>query len=754
MTRARVLGCCIVLLSMLCGCARSPEARRDKFLAKGKEHLEKRDFSRARVEFANAAKAMPNDAEPYYQLGLVANGSGDYQAAVNAFQKALSLNPKHSDAKLRLTQIMAAAGDRPVLDEAEKNLRELLEQRAATPELLNTLAVAELRLGRTEDAVHTLHRSLGTTPGEFTASILLARARLAQNDIPGAEKALKEMAESSPKTAATHLVLGRFYVSINNVAEAERAFRRALEIDAKNEAAISELAILQNRLGRKKEAEAGLRQLSLASQEQYQPLFGYFLLAEGRRDEAVREFERLTREHPDSRAARTRLITTYYALNRKTEARSMLDAVIKNNGRDIEARLQRGQILTAEGKYADAESDLNTALQQNPDSPAGQYAMAKLHQARGMALRYRQGLTRTLELNPNLLFVRLELAGALIAARNAAAALDLLDRTPPQQRTADVLIQRNWALWAAGNMPEMRKGIDRGLSNARSEELLVQDGLWKLRAGNATGARASLEQALQLNPGDMRALAGLKQSFAAQRQLPAAVQKVKEYAAQQPKSGPVQQFLGFMLLGTGDRPAARAAFTAAKAADSKYFYADLALVQMDATEGKWDGAAERLNGLLASDPRNTTVRLWLGVVEMNRKHPGEALDHFRKVVEAEPANAQALVNLAYLLTEHANKPDEALQYATKAQELAPDRPEYQSTLGWVMYRKALYPSALPYLQRAATGGKDPVFKYRLAMAYARLGEVQRGRTVLADALKQNPNLPEARMAKELLASTR
>jgi Flp pilus assembly protein TadD len=141
-------------------------------------------------------------------------------------------------------------------------------------------------------------------------------------------------------------------------------------------------------------------------------------------------------------------------------------------------------------------------------------------------------------------------------------------------------------------------------------------------------------------------------------------------------------------------------------------------------------------------------------MEIARKNHGAALDHFRKVLDADPANAQALINVAYLLSEHGNKPDEALPYATKAQELAPDKPQYMSTLGWILYRKGLYPSAVKYLERAAADGKDPVFKYRLAMAYAKSGELPRGRAMLSDALKQNPNLPEAAMAKELLASAR
>ncbi len=71
---------------------------------------------------------------------------------------------------------------------------------------------------------------------------------------------------------------------------------------------------------------------------------------------------------------------------------------------------------------------------------------------------------------------------------------------------------------------------------------------------------------------------------------PAKTAKMQEYVARQPKSAPMQEFLGTVLLANGDRAGARAAFVAAKAADPHFTKADLALVQLDASERNWDGA--------------------------------------------------------------------------------------------------------------------------------------------------------------------
>jgi Flp pilus assembly protein TadD len=109
--------------------------------------------------------------------------------------------------------------------------------------------------------------------------------------------------------------------------------------------------------------------------------------------------------------------------------------------------------------------------------------------------------------------------------------------------------------------------------------------------------------------------------------------------------------------------------------------------------------------------------------------------------------------LAYLLNEHGGESDEALRYAQKAVELAPEQPAFCDTLGWVLYHKGLYSEAVRYLQRAAASKEDVVWKYHLAMAYAKAGDSARGRSMLQTALRLQPNVPEAKIAEQVLAAS-
>ncbi len=88
---------CTIVLALGCGaCRTSPQAKEARFLKRGHALLAQKEYSRAILEFRNAVSAVPNDAEPYYQLGMAYLGSGDPASAAKSFERATALNPKHS----------------------------------------------------------------------------------------------------------------------------------------------------------------------------------------------------------------------------------------------------------------------------------------------------------------------------------------------------------------------------------------------------------------------------------------------------------------------------------------------------------------------------------------------------------------------------------------------------------------------------------------------------------------------------------
>ena len=600
--RDRITAALVLGVLAFSGCTRSPEAKSAVYIEAGKRLLEKKDPARAILQFRNATQATPKNPEAYYQLGLAHLATGDLRNGVASLRKAIELNPKHTAAKLRLAQLMAGASDQGVLKDAQQRLQALLQDTADNPDALHALALTELKLGDTTEAMRHLDMALAAAPQELMIAITLAQARLQNKDVKGAEAVLVKACENSPKSVDAVLALGQFYLSQNKTTEAEQQFQRALAMDPNQGSALLNLATLQYQIGRKLDAEQGFKRLS--GMPAFKFVYGTYLIQEGRKDEAVREFERLAKESPDDRTARTQLVAVYRSVNRVPDAEKILNQALKRNAKDLDALLQRGEMFLVAGKYDSAEADLNQVLHLQPGSAEVHYILAKLYQARGSEPRYKQELAKALEFSPYLLTVRLEFVRSLLASNNAQAALDVLNGAPAAQRDAiPVLVERNWALWSLGDMAGMRKGIDQGIAHARSADLLIQDGLWKLRAGDPARARVAIEEALKIDPADLRALQALRQTYLAQKNAPMALQKVKDYAARNPKSASIQHFLGLLLMAHGDTKQAQAAFTAAKAADPGFVPADLSLVQIDFAQGKVDDAKKRLNSILSNDAR-------------------------------------------------------------------------------------------------------------------------------------------------------
>ncbi len=752
-TKSALLAVVLLALGTSTSCKRTPEARYARFMATGQRHFDQKDYARAILDFQNAARLAPNNAEPYYRLGLAHLETGNFRAGVGFLMKATDVDPRHVGAQLKLAQLMATSRRQDILEEAARRAQAAFAVAPEDAAVLNTLALTELRLGKPEEARHRLEEVLAKFPGELNASVSLARMKLAQRDLAGAEAVLKQAAAQAPRAPEPALALSDFYLATGKGLEAEKELARALQIAPDYAPALLRLAELRLRAGRKEEAAAVFKRLSTSSDKSYRPAYALFLFQQGKTAEATAELERLYKADRADRDLRTRLVAAYLATNRASEAAAVLDEAVKRNPKDVQALLQRGALLVRQGKWPEAERDLVNVLRLDPGSAEAHFHMAFVRRSQGEHATAKQELAEAVRLNPALLAARLELASTLLREGSPKAALDLLEQAPPAHKN-DIrfVLGRNSALMALGEYARAREGVKEGLAIARTSELLTQDGNLRLLAKDYVGARASLEEALQRNPENLAALELLASSFVAEKRKEAALDRVRKHASAHPASPSIQYFLGEWMLRVGRKEEARTAFAAARAADPRFALPALRLAQLDGAEGKLDAARQTLSALLAGDERNLQARALLASLEHTAGNWDAAAGHYRKVLEIQPRNVLALNNLAFLLVERLNQPDEALQLAQKAKELAPDSPAVDDTLGWAYYHKGLYGTAIPHLERAARGKETTALrKYHLAMAYWKAGEHAKARAALGQARKLDPQLPELKIAESLIA---
>jgi tetratricopeptide (TPR) repeat protein len=742
-TRAARLSGIVALSALLVSCGSTPAEKAAKFLRKGASYVQVKDYNRAAIEFRNATSADPKNAEAFYQLGLASISNGDPNAAFVALKKATELDPKHSGAQLKLAELMATTTDKGTLEAASKILQNLAAERPNDTEVMESLAVTELQMGNSEAGTKLLDQALKESPADLQAAILLARVKLSQSDQAGAQEAMQKVSANAPKSAPAAFALGTLYLTLQKTEQAATEFQRSLELDPDYAPSLYSLAQLQVYFKQLDHAQQSFQRLSVLKDpkfKEYRPLYGYFLFQRGQRDAGLAEFQRLLKNDPNDAAARTRLVSAYLSMPNFPEAQKLLGEALERNKKDTNALLQRiGLSLATGGDIEAAERDLHDVLKTEKNSPIGHYLLSEVYRLRGLAKNQQLELDQALKDDPSYLPARLALIRRFLDTNNPKAAQNLIDQAPREQRNAlPLMIERNWALIALGQMKEAREQVDLGLRAARVPDLVLQDGALRMNDKKFADAAANAEEVLAQNPEDFRAAHLLFSAHAAQNQQAVAIEKLRGIAAQHPRSARLQFEVGQLLIRSGQRGDGKSALEKAVAIDPSFLSARLELARLDAAEHRYDAARQNLKAVLALEPRNTAAQLMLGDTEMLADSRPAAIAAYRSVLELDASNVQALNNLAYMLA--MENPEEALPFARRAVEGAPDSAAVYDTLGWVYYRKGTYSSAVEQLKIAVEKEPTPRRQFHLAMSYLKAGEKQLGQKMLLAALNKEPNL--------------
>lgn len=746
----RLLISVLCIAALLAGCARSPQERYAKYLKEGRKSFVDKDFLKASVDFKNASQALPQEAEPHYQLGLTALASGDSAAAAEYLRQALARNPKHREATLSLADLYARSAHSPTMDEGRRLAQTILSIAPQDSKALNILALLDLRSGNAKAAASFLEGILVRTPNDIETLINLARVRMAQGDRPGAEELLRTAATTLPANATALFALADFHNMAGDSSKAVDSYTRGLQIEPSHGAALMALAKLHVKAGRKQEAEPLVARAAQSPDRRFRFAYAAYLLESGQKDRSVEEFARLLRATPGDRSARTHLVNAYLSSNRVREAEDLLIKAISKNAKDTDALLQRARIHLSRFRPDAAHSDLQMVLEHQRDSPEAHYLIAQVHRLQNMGNLQQQELTEVLRLSPRYLAARLELV-RLLTGKDPKGALVILDSAPSEQRQESALrVQRIWPLIELNRIEEAQNAISN-LIGLENPEVLLQDAVMRLRRKDFAGSQASAQKALTKNPADVRALELILRSYVGEKRSADGMVLIRHHASQNRSIAPVQLFLGRVEIQAGNISLARAAFEAAKQAAPESQEADWSLIDLDLAERKLDDARHRVT-LLLGGPNKAAATAKLGLIEQTAGNYLAASEHYKKVLESNPRALVPLNSLAYILTEFLNKPAEALRYAQAAKEIAPDNAGVDDTLGWTYYRMGLYPGAVRHLELAVKREPTARRHAHLAMAYAKNGDSRRAKQALDQAVKMDPKLPETSQARKVVTT--
>lgn len=174
------------------------------------------------------------------------------------------------------------------------------------------------------------------------------------------------------------------------------------------------------------------------------------------------------------------------------------------------------------------------------------------------------------------------------------------------------------------------------------------------------------------------------------------------------------------------------------------------LMLMLVQQGRWD-EAEQMAEQVKDPLSRATALLAIADAYYFRGDFGRAEAFYRKVLALDPDNAVALNNYGYMLAERGERLDEAEKMIRKALRREPNNYAFIDSLGWIYYQRGNYRKALMLIKRAVNiKSDDTELHYHLGMTYWRLGEREKAKRALEEALRLNPNHQGARQALDRL----
>lgn len=99
-----VLGC--LVLGLLAGCASTPQRQAKELNQQGIEHLMRREYAQAEIQFSQAAQLTPQDADLLYHWATASHYAGDTAQAEKSYRACLKLVPYHAKCRHGLAVLL------------------------------------------------------------------------------------------------------------------------------------------------------------------------------------------------------------------------------------------------------------------------------------------------------------------------------------------------------------------------------------------------------------------------------------------------------------------------------------------------------------------------------------------------------------------------------------------------------------------------------------------------------------------------
>ncbi|MBI3293795.1 MAG: tetratricopeptide repeat protein [Deltaproteobacteria bacterium] len=226
--------------------AESNKVAVEELLRLAREDLSRNSLSSAEKYLEQLLLINNQYPDAYHLLGYVYAKKGKFKKALLSFERALSLDPFHTDSAVALSSLYNDLGKYKEGAEIFQSTKRRLEraQPGFDPRINLDLARKHFELGQTymryerfQEAHHEFAKAMNLEPDNLENSIYMARCLGKTGNKDGAIQILKKTLETHPKSTEARIQLGILYHSQHRLREAHREWQDALALDPENQSA-------------------------------------------------------------------------------------------------------------------------------------------------------------------------------------------------------------------------------------------------------------------------------------------------------------------------------------------------------------------------------------------------------------------------------------------------------------------------------------------------------------------------------------
>jgi len=434
------------------------------------------------------------------------------------------------------------------------------------------------------------------------------------------------------------------------------------------------------------------------------------LIRSGRADDALPHLEALLDASGDDTSEGFQTIVTL--LSRESDkalALTLFDKLAQKRAADPNAQFAHAQLSFLLGKVDVARAKLDTLLAQKPRWSKALVLKATIERHQGNLEAALASLKAAVAVAPEDAGLRLSFARMLVDAQRFDAARDEFEA-----------LQRQ--------MPD-------------NMDITYALGLLSLQLGNLDAAAAEFRRLLEAGHRTDEAAYALGQ-IAENRQKPDEALRWYDAVAEGGNFLEAKLRAAGILMRRDGLDAARAYLQRLRA-EAPEEQARLSLAEADLLRGaeKFPEAMAVLDAALTGAPDDFDL-LYARAMVAERLDRLDLLERdLRRILAADPDNAQALNALGYTLADRTARHQEALELIQKALAQKPDDPAINDSMGWALFRLGRYPEAEQYLKKAAATMDDAEVAAHLGELYWATGRKDEARQVWDQGLQHSPDDP-------------